>query len=121
VAHFRPGTFLAITGVLTNTWVLIILVDYFVCRRRLRLGRAQEIEFREDEVRAWNPCGLVSLGVAVVVGGLGILEVYPIYYASFVAMVVGPVLQTALTAVTRGRFYTPSPAAQPAVSEPAAH
>jgi cytosine permease len=114
------GTFLAITGVLTNTWVLIILADYFVCRRWLGLGRAQGIEFREDEVRAWNPCGLVSLGVAVVVGGLGILEVYPIYYASFVAMIVGPVLHIALTSATRGRFYTPSPAGLPAAGEPAA-
>jgi purine-cytosine permease-like protein len=26
------GTFLAITGVLTNTWVLIVLADYFICR-----------------------------------------------------------------------------------------
>ena len=26
------GTFLAIAGVLTNTWLLIILADYFVCR-----------------------------------------------------------------------------------------
>ena len=35
------GTFLAITGVLTNTWVLIILADYFICRRLLKLGRSR--------------------------------------------------------------------------------
>src|SRR5215212_11010457 len=50
------GTFLAIAGVLTNAWLLIILADYFICRRWLRLGRMEGIEFREDEVRAWNPC-----------------------------------------------------------------
>jgi cytosine permease len=113
------GTFLAVTGVLTNTWVLIILADYFICRRWLRLGRAQDIEFREDEVRAWNPCGLISLCVAVVIGGLGILEIYPIYYASFVAMAVGPVLHIVLTAVTKGRYYTPPSAPQPALDEAA--
>ena len=66
---------LAIAGVLTNTWLLIILADYFVCRRWLRLGRMEGIEFREEEVRAWNPCGLISLGVAVAVGALGIIGV----------------------------------------------
>ena len=102
------GTFLAITGVLTNTWVLIILADYFICRRLLKLGRANDIEFHEDEVRRWNPCGLISLGVAVFVGALGILEVYPIYYASFVAMLLGPILHIALTRATNGRYYTPA-------------
>ncbi len=101
------GTFLAITGVLTNTWVLILLADYFVCRRWLGLGPADGIEFREGRVREWNPCGLVSLAVAVGIGALGILEVYPTYYASFVAMIVGPIIHVAMTAATRGRYYEP--------------
>jgi hypothetical protein len=50
---------------------------------------------------------LISLGVAVFVGALGILEVYPIYYASFVAMLLGPILHIALTRATNGRYYTP--------------
>jgi cytosine permease len=101
------GTFLAVTGVLTNTWVLIILADYFVCRRMMGLGRSHDIEFRESDVRRWNPCGLISLGVAVFVGALGILHVYPIYYASFVAMILGPLLHIGLTKATKGRYYTP--------------
>lgn len=99
------GTFLAITGVLTNTWVLIILADYFICRRMLKLGRTADIEYHEGEVRNWNPCGLISLGVAVVVGALGILGVYPIYLASFVAMILGPILHVIITRATGGRFY----------------
>ena len=99
------GTFLAIAGVLTNTWLLIILADYFICRRWLRLGRMEGIEFREDEVRAWNPCGLISLGVAVAVGALGIVGVYPTYYASFLAMIIGPLLHVSLTTATKGRYY----------------
>lgn len=107
------GTFLAVAGVLTNTWVLIILADYFICRRLLNLGRTEDIEFHEDDVRRWNPCGLVSLGVAVFVGALGILEIYPIYYASFAAMFLGPILHVLLTASTKGRYYTPErPAAE---------
>jgi purine-cytosine permease-like protein len=100
-------TFLAITGVLTNTWVLIILADYFVCRRWLGLGRREDIEFEPHAVRAWNPCGLSSLGIAVVIGGLGIVGVYPDYYASFVAMVLGPLLHVAFTVATKGRCYSP--------------
>lgn len=104
------GTFLAITGVLTNTWVLILLADYFVCRRWLGLGRSENIEFREGEVREWNPCGLVSLAVAVGIGALGIFEVYPTYYASFIAMFVGPIIHIAMTVATKGRYYTPDSA-----------
>ncbi len=103
------GTFLAIAGVLTNTWVLVILADYFVCRRMLKLGRTEDIEFHEVEVRKWNPCGLLALGIAVAVGALGILEVYPIYFASFVAMILGPVLHIGFTVYTKGRYYTPEP------------
>jgi purine-cytosine permease-like protein len=111
------GTFLAIAGVLTNTWLLIILADYFVCRRWLRLGRMEGIEFREDEVRAWNPCGLISLGVAVAVGALGIVGIYPTYYASFLAMIIGPLLHVALTVATKGRYYEPVHAGASRVGE----
>lgn len=104
------GIFLAVAGVLTNTWVLIILADYFVCRRWLKLGRSEQIEFREHEVRAWNPCGLISLGVAVTVGAFGVAGAYPTAYASFLAMGIGPVLHVAITSATRGRFYTPKQA-----------
>lgn len=101
------GTFLAVTGVLTNTWVLIILSDYFICRRWLRLGRAEDIEYKESEVRSWNPCGLAALGIAVAIGALGILEVYPVDYASFISMFVGPILHVFFTVVTKGKYYTP--------------
>jgi cytosine permease len=108
------GTFLAITGVLTNTWVLIILADYFICRRMMGLGRTEDIEFREADVRHWNPCGLWSLGIAVAVGALGIFEVYPLYLASFVAMILGPILHVVLTKVTGGRYYARPDAAEAA-------
>lgn len=101
------GTFLAITGVLTNTWVLIILADYFICRRWLKLGRTENIEFKEEDVREWNPCGLTALGIAVAVGALGILEIYPVAYASFIAMILGPLIHIAMTTLTQGRYYTP--------------
>jgi cytosine permease len=108
------GTFLAIAGVLTNTWVLIILADYFICRRMLNLGRDENIEFHEKDVRRWNPCGLISLGVAVLVGALGIVEVYPIYYASFAAMILGPILHVLLTVATKGKYYAPEGAVEEA-------
>ena len=101
------GTFLAIAGVLTNTWVLIILADYFICRRWMKLGRAENVEFHEHEVRKWNPCGLTSLGIAVGIGAMGIVGIYPIYFASFIAMIVGPVIHVILTRATGGRYYTP--------------
>ena len=98
----------SLDGVLSNTWVLIILAADVICRRMLKLGRANDVEFHEDEVRRWNPCGLICLGVAVFVGALGILEVYPIYYACVVAMLLGPILHSALTRATNGRYYIPA-------------
>lgn len=99
------STFLAITGVLTNTWVFVILADYFICRRALGLARTENIEFHTGHVPAWNPIGLISLGVAVAVGALGIIGIYPTYYASFIAMAIGPLLHVALTVATHGRYY----------------
>ena len=134
IAHFRPGrpwwmflvwgfgvvfyafnvinhlgTFLQVAGVLTNTWVLIILADYFICRRMLKLGRTEDVEFKEAEVRPWNPCGLISLVVSVAVGGVCIVAGGGLAdLASFIAMVLGPILHVALTVATKGKYYTPA-------------
>jgi cytosine permease len=48
------------------------------------------------------------LGVAVAVGALGIIGVYPNYYASFLATVIGPLLHIAITAASKGRYYEPA-------------
>ena len=74
----------------------------------MRLGRTEGIEFREADVRAWNPCGLLSLGVAVAVGALGVIGVYPAYYASFQAMIIGPPLHVSIPGATKGRYYRPA-------------
>ena len=52
-----------------------------------------------------EPLRLLSLGVTVAVGALGIIGVYPICDASFLAMVIGPLLHVASTAATKGRYY----------------
>ncbi|HYQ83275.1 MAG TPA: hypothetical protein VEP28_04625, partial [Rubrobacter sp.] len=46
--------------------------------------------------------------MAVAVGALGIIGVYPTYYASFLAMVIGLLLHVAITAATKGRYYEPA-------------
>lgn len=134
IAHLRPGrpwwmflvwafgvifyatnvvthlaTFLSVAGVLTNTWVLVLLADYFICRRMLKLGVTENIEFKEGHVRAWNPCGLASLGISVVVGGVLIaMGGNAASVASFVAMILGPILHVIFTVSTKGKFYTPA-------------
>ncbi|GGE15739.1 hypothetical protein GCM10011571_16740 [Marinithermofilum abyssi] len=99
------GTFLAITGILTNTWVFIILADYYICRKVMRLAPTDFVEFRQEYLRSWNPAGMISLSLAVLIGALGVFHVYPIYYASFLSMIIGPVVNVILTAVSKGRFY----------------
>jgi cytosine permease len=104
------ATFQSVTGIMTNTWIFILMADYFICRKMLGLAPAEGIEYREGIVRNWNPAGLISMGVAILVGALGILGLYPVYYASFLAMAVGPILHVALTAATKGRYYlAPTP------------
>lgn len=98
-------TFLAVTGVMTNTWIFILLADYFVCRKMLKLAKSEVIEYRDGVIRDWNPCGLTAMGLAVAVGAAGVFGMYPVYYASFIAMAIGPVVHVALTVATRGRYY----------------
>lgn len=99
------NTFLTITGILTNTWVFIILADQLICRRLLNLAPSDFVEYRKDYLRSWNPCGVVSLVIAVAVGSAGVLGAYPIYYASFLSMIVGPILHVAASVATRGCYY----------------
>jgi purine-cytosine permease-like protein len=97
--------FLAVTGIMTNTWIFILLSDYFVCRKLLKLAPGSQIEYREGRVKDWNVCGMVALAAGLVVGALGVLGVYPMYFASFAAMLVGPLVYIPLTVLTRGAQY----------------
>lgn len=98
-------TWLAITGILTNTWIFIILTDQYICRKFLKLGPDDFIEYRRPFLYRWNPTGLTALIIAVFIGALGIFKMYAIYYASFIAMLLGPLIHILLTYVTGGRFY----------------
>lgn len=100
-------TFLAVTGIMTNTWIFILLSDYFICRKGLKLAPAEKIEYDERVIRDWNPCGMIAMAIAVALGACGLAGLYPIYYASFIAMISGPITHVLLTALTRGRFYSP--------------
>ncbi|WP_432571297.1 purine-cytosine permease family protein [Kineococcus sp. SYSU DK005] len=113
-------TFLAVTGIMTNTWIFILLADYYVCRKVLKLAGSSEIEYEEGRIRNWNPCGIISMAVAVALGALGLIGVYPSYYASFIAMLTGPVVHVVLTVMTRGRFYTPANTPKPTSQHKAA-
>jgi cytosine permease len=98
-------TFLAITGILTNTWVFIILTDYYTCRKVLKFAPSDFVEYRREYLRSWNPSGVISLSIAVIIGAMGVLHVYPIYYASFSSMIIGPIIHIFITAITKGRYY----------------
>jgi cytosine permease len=100
--------FLAVTGIMTNTWIFILLADYFVCRKLLHLAPSDNIAFEEGSVRSWNPAGITAMTAGIVVGGLGIFGVYPTYFASFIAMALGPAVYVPLMIATRGRYYTPT-------------
>ena len=102
--------FLAVTGIMTNTWIFILLADYFVCRKLLGLAPSENIAYEEGQVRSWNPAGLGAMAVGIVVGGFGVFGAYPTYYASFIAMALGPVIYVPLMYATKGKFYTPSAA-----------
>lgn len=99
------NTFLAITGILTNTWVFIILTDYYICRKVFKLAPSDFVEYRQEYLHSWNPAGIISLLAAVIIGALGVFNVYPIYYASFFAMVIGPVLHVIISVMTKGKYY----------------
>ncbi|MFN6548757.1 allantoin permease, partial [Mycolicibacterium nivoides] len=99
--------FLAVTGIMTNTWIFILLSDYFVCRKLLKLAPSSQIEFREGRVKDWNLCGMVALAAGLTLGALGVFGVYPLHFASFAAMLLGPIVYIPLTIITRGSQYGP--------------
>jgi len=80
---------LGILGILTTTFVGVILADFYVVRRGVRA--------RRDEAEAYNPAGLITVLVATVVayrlqsGGAGILRL-----GFLVALVVSLILYPAL-------------------------
>ena len=102
--------FLAVTGIMTNTWIFILLADYYICRKVMKLSDTSNIEYEEGRIRDWNPCGIAAMAIAVFIGALGLFGLYPTYYSSFIAMFVGPVAHIILTAATRGKFYKPASA-----------
>ncbi|MGA9870647.1 MAG: cytosine permease [Rhodococcus sp. (in: high G+C Gram-positive bacteria)] len=109
--------FLAVTGIMTNTWIFILLADYFVCRKMLGLAPFENIEYDDVRVRSWNVPGILAMGTGIVIGGAGVLGLYPTYYASFLAMVIGPMVYVPLTYLTKGRYYFVAPVDPPTVGE----
>src|SRR5699024_7793253 len=61
-------SFLDVTGIMTNTWIFILLADYFICRKAFKYARSDKIEYDEKVIRDWNPCGMIAMLIAVVVG-----------------------------------------------------
>ncbi|TWH41897.1 purine-cytosine permease-like protein [Rhodococcus rhodochrous J38] len=98
--------FLAVTGIMTNTWIFILLADYFICRKLLHMAPSENIDFDEKSVRNWNPAGITAMATGIVVGGAGVFGAYPSYYASFIAMALGPIVYIPLMLLTKGRYYT---------------
>ena len=47
----------------------------------------------------------VALLAAVAIGAAGVLGLYPMVYASFIAMLVGPVIHVVISVATRGQYY----------------
>ncbi|MGO4236931.1 purine-cytosine permease family protein [Pseudarthrobacter sp. YAF2] len=98
--------FLAVTGIMTNTWIFILLADYFICRKAFKLAPSTNIEYEESAVPSWNPAGITAMVAGIAVGAAGIFGAYPSYYASFIAMAIGPVVYVPMMVLTRGRFYS---------------
>ncbi len=84
--------FLAVTGIMTNTWIFILLADYFICRKLIGYGPTRNIEFREGFVADWNPWGTLGMAAGLAVGAVGVFGLYSSYYASFIAMFVAPIV-----------------------------
>ncbi len=73
-----PTSSSAVTGIMTNTWIFILLSDYFVCRKLLKLAPSSQIEFREGRVKDWNLCGMVALAAGPDAGRSGRVRCLPV-------------------------------------------
>jgi purine-cytosine permease-like protein len=109
---------LTFEAVLIIAWVMAVVADMFIIKRWLTRAPA-EAPYQKHELRAYNPVGLVAVGVALVVSeplAFGVAGPPGVTLAPFLSGVLAFVVAPIVAVVTKGRFYLPDPAADRATA-----
>lgn len=103
-------TVMTFAAIFLLAWVMTVIADLLIVRKILKIVPEADSPYQKGELRDYNPVGLISVGIAVVVGvplGLGATGAVGVTLAPFVAGIL-PLLVVPITAaVTHGRFYGP--------------
>lgn len=104
----RITSVMAFAAIFLLAWVMTVIADLLIVRKILKILPEDDSPYRKGELPEFNPVGLISVGIAVVVGvplGLGTTGPIGVTLAPFISGLL-PLLVVPVTAVlTRGRFY----------------
>lgn len=104
----RITSVMAFAAIFLLAWVMTVIADLLIVRKILKIVPEDDSPYRKGELPEFNPVGLISVGIAVVVGvplGLGVAGPLGVTLAPFLSGLL-PLLVVPIAAMlTRGRFY----------------
>ena len=101
---------LTFEAVFIIAWVMAVVADMFVVKRWLKIV-PDVSPYERADLRDYNPVGLVSVGVALLVAvpmAFGVAGPLGVSLAPFVSGVVAFVLVPVVALATKGRYYAPA-------------
>jgi purine-cytosine permease-like protein len=101
------GPVLTFQGVFMFSWAASMVADLLVVRHVMRI-QPEELEYREERIRPWNPVGPVALIAGSVVGTwLALGSTSPLLTATsaLIAGAISFVVHVTMAVATRGRYY----------------
>src|SRR5699024_4234302 len=104
----RITSVMAFAAIFLLAWVMTVVADLLIVRKVLKIVPQDESPYRKGELPDFNPVGLISVGIAVVVGvplGLGATGPFGITLAPFVSGLLPLLVVPVAALMTRGRFY----------------
>ena len=104
----RITSVMAFAAIFLLAWVMSVIADLIIVRGILKIVPESDSPYRKGELPDFNPVGLVSVGVSVVVGvplGLGAVGPLGVTLAPFVSGLLPLLVVPIVATVTRGRTY----------------
>lgn len=98
---------LTFQGVFLMSWAAILVTDFVVVKRMMKIGPGH-YEERQEYLYKWNPVGVWSLIISSLLGtiaALGYMGTFLQSTAAFFAALLAAVLTIVIASMTKGRYY----------------
>lgn len=104
----RITSVMAFAAIFLLAWVMSVVADLVIVRKILKIVPEDDSPYAKGELPQFNPVGLVSVGISVVVGvplGLGAAGAFGVTLAPFVSGLLPLIVVPVMAALTKGRTY----------------